>query len=108
MPIQRLPGSPHTVTPTARNQVLYSVELNVVPSPPWRAAFLRLPARLISAQYTPELGRLGLPTGRRCTPGRPRIGRASGCAGSTAGSLMPTRWWRRDERVSAGLEPPSS
>ena len=60
MPIQRLPGPPHTVTPTARNQVLYSVELTVVPSPPWRAAFLRPPARLTSAQYTPELGRVGL------------------------------------------------
>ena len=59
MPIQRLLGPPHAVTPTARNQVLYSVELNVVPSPPWRAAFLRPPARLVSAQYTPELGRVG-------------------------------------------------
>jgi hypothetical protein len=60
MPIQRLPGPPPTVTPTARNQVLYSVELTVVPSPPWRAAFLRPPARLTSAQYTPEFGRVGL------------------------------------------------
>jgi hypothetical protein len=60
MPIQRLPGPPHTVTPTARNQVLYSVELSVVPSPPWRAAFLRPPPALRTTRFTPELGRLGL------------------------------------------------
>ena len=34
--------------------------LSAVPSPVWRAAFLRPPTRLISPRYRPELGRLGL------------------------------------------------
>jgi hypothetical protein len=39
---------------------LYVVTLHTAPSPVWRAAFLRPPAKLTSARYTPELGRLGL------------------------------------------------
>jgi hypothetical protein len=56
----RLPGPPHVVTPTPGNQTVYEVTLGAAPSLAWRAAFLRPPARLTSARYTPELGRLGL------------------------------------------------
>jgi hypothetical protein len=58
--ILRLPGPPHAVTLTPGNQMVYEVTLSAVPSPEWRAAFLRPPTRLTSARYTPELGRLGL------------------------------------------------
>ena len=60
MAIRRRPGPPQIVTPIAGNQTVYSVELSATPSPPWRAAFLRPPARLTRSRYTPELGRLSL------------------------------------------------
>lgn len=66
MAIQRLPGPPHTVTLTSGAQTLYEVALSAAPSPAWRAAFLRPPAALTTAQYTPALGRLGL-AGARVT-----------------------------------------
>jgi hypothetical protein len=60
MAIQRLPGPPHTVTPTAGNPALYSVERSAVPSRVWRAAFLRPPSRLTDMRATPALARLEL------------------------------------------------
>jgi hypothetical protein len=46
--------------PRQTGETVYEVTLNAVPSPIWRAAFLRPPAKLTSPRYTPELGRLGL------------------------------------------------
>jgi hypothetical protein len=60
MAIQRLPGPPRSVSLPKKEQTLYEVTLSAAPSPAWRAAFLRPPATLTSARYTPELGRLGL------------------------------------------------
>jgi hypothetical protein len=44
--------------------------LSAVPSPEWRAAFLRPPPRLTKAKATPELGRVNLDGARvlRATP----------------------------------------
>jgi hypothetical protein len=42
------------------------VELSATPSPAWRAAFLRPPARLTTVRTTPEVGRLEL-NGHRVT-----------------------------------------
>jgi hypothetical protein len=61
MAIQRLRRAPHgVVTLPEGGQTLYEIELSATPSPAWRAAFLRPPARLITARGTPELGRLEL------------------------------------------------
>jgi hypothetical protein len=61
MPIHRLRRVPHAVVTLPKwDQTLYKVELSATPSVAWRAAFLRPPARLITARRTPELGRLGL------------------------------------------------
>lgn len=71
MRIWRLRRPPHPVSLTERSQTLYEVDLSAAPSPAWCAAFLRPPARLTSARYTPELGRLGLAGARvtfRTTP----------------------------------------
>jgi response regulator receiver domain-containing protein len=89
-PQRRRPDPRRLVTMIDTRDALY--ELAAVPSPEWRAAVLRPPPRLTSAQYTPELGRVGLnrATG---TSGPPRAGRAS----ASAGSSTPTRWWRNDE-----------
>ena len=60
MAIKRLRRPPTPVTLTQGALTLYEVELSAAPSPAWRAAFLRPPARLTTARYTPELVRLGL------------------------------------------------
>jgi hypothetical protein len=60
MAIRRLPGPPEAVVEMAGNRTLYKATLNTPPTRVWRAAFFRPPRRLISARYTPELGRLGL------------------------------------------------
>jgi hypothetical protein len=60
MAIHRLRRVPHAVTLTQGAQTLYEITLSAVPSPEWRAAFLRPPARLTTARNTPDLGRLGL------------------------------------------------
>jgi hypothetical protein len=61
MPIHRLRHPPDSVPLTQEGvQTLYVVELSARPSPAWRAAFLRPPARLTTARMTPELGRLEL------------------------------------------------
>jgi hypothetical protein len=60
----------------AREQTLYKATVDPPPTRVWRAAFLRPPRRLISARYTPELGRLGLhgtTVHFRTTPDRARL-----------------------------------
>jgi hypothetical protein len=59
MAIRRLPGPLRAVPLQTGDHTLYEVELSAAPSSPWRAAFLRPPARLTSARYTAELGRIG-------------------------------------------------
>jgi hypothetical protein len=52
-------------------QTLYWFELSIAPSAAWRAAFLRPPATLTTARFTPKLSRLGLEGARvtfRTTP----------------------------------------
>jgi hypothetical protein len=39
---------------------LYEFDLTAVPSPAWRAAFLRPPPALITADRTPEVGRVAI------------------------------------------------
>jgi hypothetical protein len=60
MAIKRRLGPPQTVTSLPMGLALYAASLSAAPSPSWRAAFLRPPATLVSAQYTPELGRVNL------------------------------------------------
>ena len=61
MPITRLPSEPYRrpLTQEAATQ-LYEIELNAVPSPAWRAAFLRPPRPLMASHSPPELGLVGL------------------------------------------------
>jgi hypothetical protein len=63
MAIQRLRRPPHAI-PLAGARTLYEIELGVVPSRAWRAAFLRPPPALVTVRFTPELGRMDL-TGAR-------------------------------------------
>jgi hypothetical protein len=73
MPIKRLRRPPQSVTLTEGALTLYEVELNAVPSSAWRAAFLRPPVRLTTAQRSPKFCRLGLDGSRvtfRTTPAR--------------------------------------
>jgi hypothetical protein len=57
--IQRLPDPPRAV-PLPLGTTLYEVALSARPSLAWRAAFLRPPPKLLTREYTPELGRVGL------------------------------------------------
>jgi hypothetical protein len=72
MPLERVPGPPHVVTALQQTDLtVYEATLSTAPSGEWRAAFLRPPARLITTQYTPELGRVDLIADRvifRTTP----------------------------------------
>ena len=56
MPHQRRPGPPRVVIDGP--DPLDEVELWRAPSPQWRAAFLRPPPALITADRTPEVGRV--------------------------------------------------
>jgi hypothetical protein len=59
MPHQRRPGSPRVVVDGIEGRdTLYEVELWTAPSPQWRAAFVRPPPALITADRTPEIGRV--------------------------------------------------
>jgi hypothetical protein len=58
MAIQRHPDPPRAVLEEA--QTLYEVDLSARPSVAWRTAFLRPPSSLLTLEYTPELGRVGL------------------------------------------------
>ena len=60
MAIRRLRRPPHPVTLAHGAQTLYEIELSAVPSPAWRAAFLRPTSALTTERYTPKLGRLAL------------------------------------------------
>jgi hypothetical protein len=60
MAIQRLRQPPDSVPLNQGVQTLYVVELSARPSPVWRAAFLRPPARLTTVRFTPEVGRVEL------------------------------------------------
>jgi hypothetical protein len=73
MPLERLREPPQSTTLETGSQTLYEATLSAVPSPAWRAAFLRPPARLTRATATPELARVGLDGARilfRTTPPR--------------------------------------
>jgi hypothetical protein len=59
MAIRRRPTSPYVIVPMIKGtDALYEVDLTAAPSPEWRAAFRRPPARLTSARYTPDVGRV--------------------------------------------------
>jgi hypothetical protein len=60
MPIERLPDQPRTVPLLQGTETLYEIELSAVPSPEWRAAFLRPPPSLVNSRYTPKVGHVGL------------------------------------------------
>ena len=60
MAIRRVQRPPHPIALATPSQALYEVALSAIPSRVWRAAFLRPPAGLTSARFTPDLGRLGL------------------------------------------------
>jgi hypothetical protein len=73
MAIERLREPPRSTTLGEGSQTLYEVTLSAVPSPAWRAAFLRPPPRLTRPTATPVLARVGLDGGRvlfRTTPPR--------------------------------------
>ena len=42
------------------DQTVYEIELSAVPSPVWRAAFLRPSAELQTPRFTPDAGRVGV------------------------------------------------
>jgi hypothetical protein len=60
MPIQRLAGPTMAVPLVDSELVVYELELSAVPSPAWRAAFLRPPAELQTDRFTPATGRVGV------------------------------------------------
>jgi hypothetical protein len=61
MPLERQPGPPHVVVEGIEGRdTLYELELTAVPSPAWRAAFLRPPSHLTGPKSTPDLGRLSV------------------------------------------------
>ena len=60
MPIQRLSDPTMAVSLVDSDQVVYELELSAVPSPAWRAAFLRPPAELQTPRFTPDTGRVGV------------------------------------------------
>jgi hypothetical protein len=61
MPHSRRPGPPRVVVDGIEGRdALYEFELWAAPSPQWRAAFLRPPPALMSADRTPEVGRVAL------------------------------------------------
>ena len=39
---------------------MYELELSAVPSPTWRAAFLRPPPALLTPRFTPDTSRVGV------------------------------------------------
>ena len=51
MAIRRMQRPPHQIALTTKAQALYEVALSAVPSPPWRAAFLRPPTKADERQY---------------------------------------------------------
>jgi hypothetical protein len=61
MAIQRVSGSLRVILSDINGtESLYEVLLTVLPSPEWRAAFVRPPARLTSAKHAPDVGRVSV------------------------------------------------
>ena len=61
MPHQRRPGLPRVVVDGIEGQdTLYEVDLTAAPPREWRAAFLRPPPALITADRTAEVGRVAI------------------------------------------------
>ena len=58
--IARLLDPPRAVPLLQGAETLYEVGLSGAPSSAWRVAFLRPPTRLVTARYSPEVGRVGL------------------------------------------------
>jgi hypothetical protein len=57
----RRPGPPRVVVDGIEGRdTLYEVELWAAPSRQWRAAFLRPPPALITADRTPDVGRVAI------------------------------------------------
>jgi hypothetical protein len=76
MAIKRRLGPAQLVAMVTPHAALYECTLTTVASPAWRAAFLRPPPRLMTMQYTPDLGRVGLTSGTihfRTIPARARF-----------------------------------
>ena len=60
-PLERVPDLPRVVVARIEGQgTLYEVDLTAAPSREWRAAFLRPPPALITADRTPEVGRVAI------------------------------------------------
>jgi hypothetical protein len=61
MPLERLPDLPHVVVARIEGRdTLYEFDLTAAPSPARRAAFLRPPPALTTADYTPDIGRVAI------------------------------------------------
>jgi hypothetical protein len=60
MAIQRLPGPTMAIPFTDTEQTVYEIGLSAVPSPTWRAAFLRPPPTLQTTRFTPDMGRVSV------------------------------------------------
>ena len=59
MAIQRVPGPPRVILSSLEGtEYLFEVLLTAIPSPAWRACFVRPPARLTSTRYAPDVGRV--------------------------------------------------
>jgi hypothetical protein len=58
---RRRPGAPRVVVDGIEGRdTLYEFDLWAAPSPEWRAAFVRPPPSLITADRTPEIGRVAI------------------------------------------------
>ena len=61
MPLERLPDLPRVVVARIEGRdTLYESDLTAAPSPAWRAAFLRPPLALTTADHTPDIGRVAI------------------------------------------------
>ena len=61
MPLERLRDLPRVVVARIEGRdTLYEFDLTAAPTPAWRAAFLRPPPALITADYTPDIGRVAI------------------------------------------------
>ena len=61
MPLERLPDLPRVVVARIEGRdTLYEFDLTAAPSAAWRAAFLRPPPALTTADYTPDIGRVAI------------------------------------------------
>jgi hypothetical protein len=61
MPLERLPDLLRVVVARIEGQdTLYEFDLSAAPSRVWRAAFLRPPLALTTADHTPDIGRVAV------------------------------------------------